>query len=306
MCLLFWKSLLIALGGMHEINEAKRATAEFDAGSTNANLITASPLDYHVFRQEISSKYPAYVPPMSVFALEPDNCSLLPPLPNQPWRFGSSSGIIPAPPHVQSGGASILHQPVHIATPAPSPPPSPGIGKGAKKHNYQTNQKFPFLYPPVDATSNSAGGSGGAGLQEQLVGGKWEGSDVPASILEAGSIFSERVRMTRATRQLWDERERFLKFARGWESDRAASAAGEDDDGDDELLCLDQLSLEERETIRSLTHRETKDEARAVELEIDLGPRKDEIGPEIKRQLEAVERFYVSDATCVVGFSRWY
>ena len=74
-------------------------------------------------------------------------------------------------------------------------------GKGGKKQNYQTNQNFPFMYPPLDATSNSAGGKGIAGLQDLLVGRKWEGSDIPASILEAGELFSRRVRMTRATSQ---------------------------------------------------------------------------------------------------------
>ena len=48
------------------------------------------------------------------------------------------------------------------------------------------------------------------------MGRKWEGSEIPASILEAGELFAKRTKMTRAMRQLWDEREAFLKFERGW------------------------------------------------------------------------------------------
>ncbi|KAF6805251.1 hypothetical protein CSOJ01_09627 [Colletotrichum sojae] len=287
---LYWKCILLVLGGTQEIDEAKKATAE-TPNAKSKDIITASPLDYHVFRQELTSKYPAYVPPPTLVPLEPENTTLLPPIPNQPSRNSAANGILPAPPNSQSGGASILHQPVHIATPAPSPPPSPGVGgKGGKKQNYQTNQNFPFMYPPLDATSNSAGGKGGAGLQEQLVGRKWEGSDIPASILEAGELFSKRVRMTRATRQLWEERESFLRFERGWEAD------GSDSDIDELDLELEGLTVEEKQEIAAL-RAETKAEERkeanltVKEPEIDCGP-SGEMNDEVKRRLLAVESFY--------------
>ncbi|KAF5506611.1 Striatin-interacting protein 1 [Colletotrichum siamense] len=286
--LLYWKSILLVLGGTREIDEAKKATTE-SPNAKSKDIITASPLDYHVFRQELTSKYPAYVPPRTLIPLEPENTTLLPPLPNQPTRTSASTGIVPGSTNTQSSGASILHQPVHIATPAPSPPPSPGVGgKGGKKQNYQTNQNFPFMYPPLDATSNSAGGKGGAGLQEQLVGRKWEGSDIPASILEAGELFSKRVRMTRATRQLWEERESFLKFERGWEAD--------DNDSDVEDLDLEGLTLEEKQEIAA-TKAETKAEERREagftiqEPEIDCGP-SGQVSDEVKRRLLAVDSFY--------------
>lgn len=190
--------------------------------------------------------------------------------------------------NVNSSGASILHQPVHIATPAPSPPPSPPVGgKAGKKQNYQTNQNFPFMYPPLDSTSNSAGGKGQAGLQESLVGRRWEGSDIPKSILEAGALFAERMRMTRSMRQLWDERERFLKFERGWDDNK-------DDDFDDfdvpdfnlEAYLEKKLSFE-------------KNPARS-KPEVDYGPG-DDVDPNIKGKLEAVESFYVSFANCLIN-----
>ncbi|KAF5000944.1 hypothetical protein FDECE_11101 [Fusarium decemcellulare] len=288
--LLFWKSILLVFGGSKELEAIKEATNEMGDRAADKETITASPLDYHVFRQEITSKYPAYVPPRPSIPLEADNTSLLPPLSNQVSRNNGANGIIPAPPQVQSGGTSILDQPVHIATPAPSPPPSPSVGgKGGKKQNYQTNQNFPFMYPPLDATSNSAGGKGPAGLQHALVGRKWEGSDIPASILEAGELFSTRVRMTRATRQLWEERERFLRSERGFDS-------GQDDDDDIEDLDLNELSLEEQEILKEFKA-ETKAEEKAkppvpTEPEIDYGPRPELLTERDKQRLAAVEKFY--------------
>jgi hypothetical protein len=288
--LLLWKSILLIFGGSKEILDAKKATAELLDDAKAKDVITASPLDYHTFRQEITSKYPAYIPPQPVIPFEADNNSLLPPLPNQPPRNSGLNGVFPTPSNTQSGGASILHQPVHIATPAPSPPPSPGVGgKGGKKQNYQTNQNFPFLYPPLDATSNTAGGKGPSGIQGMLVGRKWEGSDIPSSILEAGELFSKRVRMTRATRQLWEEREAFLKFERGWDPD-------EDEDGDPDAdideISLDELTLEERKEIQAL-RREMREAWAPPAKPVDYGPNEERVGEEVKRQLIAVENFYV-------------
>jgi Domain of unknown function (DUF3402)/N1221-like protein len=248
------------------------------------DLITASPLDYHIFRQEITSKYPAYIPPPPLLPLDLNTNTILPPLPNHPCRNTGANGILPTPASANSAGGSILHQPVHIATPAPSPPPSPPVGgKAGKKQNYQTNQNFPFMYPPLDSTSNSAGGKGTAGLQKLLVGRKWEGSDIPASILEAGELFAKRTKMTRAMRQLWDERERFLKFERGWDS---SSKLLDNDDTD-----IEEIDLE---SIDGVTPEELKiKKTTTPELEMDYGPRpiKDE---KVKARIDAIERFYAS------------
>ncbi|EFX05791.1 pheromone-dependent cell cycle arrest protein [Grosmannia clavigera kw1407] len=282
--LLLWKSLLLVFGGSRELAETKKATAESTADADKEkNLIMASPLDYHAFRQEITSKYPAYIPPQPLIPLEDDSTTLLPPLPNQASaRSSAAGGVLSGPPSAH-GGASILNQPVHIATPAPSPPPSPAAaGKGVKKQNYQTNQNFPFMYPPLDATSNGVGGKGAAALQDVLVGRKWEGSDVPSSILEAGELFSNRVRMTRATRQLWEERERFLKFERGWDS--------ADDDLIEELD-LSSLTLAEKEELGLVKPSEVP-AAKKDESNADLGPRPEELNERIKQRLDALEDFY--------------
>ncbi|KAF4313635.1 N1221-like protein [Botryosphaeria dothidea] len=218
--LLTWKAMLVNFGGLKEVEELKstfRDSKEETADNRGQPIITASPLDYHVFRQEISSKYPAYNPPQPLFPLEPENNSILPPLKNHPSKVSEANSFGPGISALGSG-TSILHQPVHIATPAPSPPPSPAGpgGKGGKKQNYQTNQLFPFLYPPLDASSNNLGGKGSTDLQDILVGRKWEGSDIPASIIEAAELFAKRMRASRSMKQLWEERVLFMKYERGW------------------------------------------------------------------------------------------
>jgi len=237
--LLLWKTMMVQFGGLAEVVKAKESFRDHSKETEDTKgqpLITASPLDYHLFRQEISSKYPAYNPPLPVFPLEPENNSILPPLKNHPSKvagnhvFGSGLG------DAHGNNTSYLHQPVHIATPAPSPPPSPAGpgGKGGKKQNYQTNQMFPFLYPPLDESSNKLGGKGSTDLQDLLVGRRWEGSDIPASILEAAELFAKRMKATRAMKQLWEERVAFMKYERGW--------AGLDDN-----LDIDELSLKPEE-----------------------------------------------------------
>jgi hypothetical protein len=281
--LLLWKSILVVFGGTKDLAETKKALADPTEDDSSKETITASPLDYHVFRQEVLSKYPAYIPPQLALPLEAETTTLLPPLPNHQTRNNGANGILPAST-AQIGGASILNQPVHIATPAPSPPPSPSIGgKGGKKQNYQTNQNFPFMYPPLDASSNVAGGKGLAAYEDGIVGRRWEGSDIPASILEAGELFSKRVRMTRSTRQLWDEREKFLKFDRGWE--------GADEDIIDELD-LSSLTLEEKQELGLLKDTKHKGSQQPSEQErIDFGFAESP-NAQLRQRLEAVESFY--------------
>jgi len=230
---LFWKSVLLLFGDTRDALERARNVLQpkVERFSTDVShpVLTASPLDYHLFRQEITSKYPAYNPPLPLVPFETEHKSILPPLPHHPSRVnpvtGSTTGF--GKPDGNISG-SILHQPVHIATPAPSPPPSPvgPGGKAGKKQNFQTNQNFPFLYPPLDGSSNNIGGKGSTEFQDLMVGKQWEGSDIPASIIEAGQLFASRMRMTRAMRQLWKEREHFLKDARGWEEETPISEDG--------------------------------------------------------------------------------
>lgn len=214
---LFWKLGLLVFGSidthLEEIRIILQPRADAYAADAARPVLTTSPLDYHAFRQEIVSKYPAYNPPPPLIPLEIDERSILPILPSHASRVSGFDTAIKPPM-----GVSIMHQPVHIATPAPSPPPSPGGmgGKGGKKQNYQTNQNFPFMFPPLNKESNNIGGQGSAAHQDTTVGRPWEGSSIPASIVEASELFASRMRMTRATRQLWKERELWGKYERGW------------------------------------------------------------------------------------------
>ena len=276
--------MLLIFGDMKEIDESKvalRQELDISENEHDPSFIIASPLDYHLFRQEITSKYPAYCPPPPLVPIEEENNSILPPLPNHPSRQISQESLrMEAGANGNGAGRSIFHQPVHIATPAPSPPPSPAGpgGKGGKKQNYQTNQNFPFLYPPLDDTSNTVGGKGNAELQDKLVGKRWEGSDIPASILEAGQLFASRMRMSRSIRQLWDVREKFIKYERGWNRSKddydsmdEQSEFESDDDG------------VEGEAERSRTR--LKDEEPKREQETD--------NEEVQRRLDAIDSFYV-------------
>jgi hypothetical protein len=76
----------------------------------------------------------------------------------------------------------------------------------------------------------------GKDLSDMMTDKRWEGSDVPRSIIEAGELFASRMRMTRAMRQLWKQRDLFMKYDRGWRGDEEKSndsTASNVDDYDD-------------------------------------------------------------------------
>ena len=253
---LLWKSVMVFFGDAPNNLESVKHILQprvdpFSAEASHPTL-TASPLDYHLFRQEITSKYPSYNPPLPLVPLELEQKTMLPVMPQSSSRPDAPASM-PLPQPV--AGTSIMHQPVHIATPAPSPPPSPvgPGGKTGKKQNYQTNQNFPFLYPPLDSTSNDLGGKGSTEVQDLMVGKKWEGSDVPTSIIEAGELFASRMRMTRGMKQLWKQRDMFLKYERGWKGDsksftknQQAPTSNSDDQDDDDLEDLADQDLRSR------------------------------------------------------------
>ncbi|KAL9060740.1 MAG: hypothetical protein Q9162_000444 [Coniocarpon cinnabarinum] len=271
LCLL-WKIVLFAFGGTKDAERIKESLSD-DVQTKGKDgeyfpQISTSPLDYHLFRQEITSKYPAFDPPQPLFPFEAETTSMIP-QPQDHARSDSRSENVGLA-NVNGGGSSIFHQPVHIATPAPSPPPSPAGpgGKGIKKQNYQTNQLFPFLYPPLDDTSNSIGGKGGTELQDLLVGRKWEGRDIPTSILEAADIFASRMRASRALKQLWDERVRFIKYERGY---------------------LDSSNDQTEDLIEGESTKETTGES-VVRSQTDAMA--DKLDEESRKKLASVEKFY--------------
>jgi len=291
-------------GNSKDLEKSKSVLQEpSEAGESEhrEGFITASPLDYHLFRQEITSKYPAYSPPQPLVPIEPENNSILPPLPNHASRRASQESLrLRTGPDVTLNPGSIFNQPVHIATPAPSPPPSPAGpgGKGGKKQNYQTNQNFPFLYPPLDDTSNTVGGKGSAELQDKLVGKRWEGSDVPTSIQEAGELFASRMRMSRPLRQLWDVREEFIKHERGWngavDDDKISPPSSDDEEATNPIPRCPPNQRIECQTpglhLRDGLRRKQGLKSKGMEL-ITLKETEDE---PVQKTLNSVEAYYVS------------
>ena len=181
--LFFWKALMCLFGDssqMGKVQDFMRQKYNLPA-EVDPNEVTASPLDYHAFRQDIISRYPAYIPPSSTL---PDTF--------ENTRSMAHYIEIPRPAHAQTSNNSLPVPTVHIATPAPSPPASPAIAAGQKvrKSVFMTNQSFPFIHPTDDS--------------------------VPQSIIEASELFSTRVRTTPEMVQLWEERDRFMQQERGW------------------------------------------------------------------------------------------
>ena len=279
--LLQWKTMLLVFGGSKQLQESKSAICEKgDLKVDDETYITASPLDYHLFRQEITSKYPAYSPPQPLVPIELENSSILPPLSNHPSRTVSQDSLQHmANLSVNGNGRSIFNQPVHIATPAPSPPPSPAGpgGKGGKKQNYQTNQNFPFLYPPIDHIGSPLDGKT---THDTLLGDNWDGTDVPASILEAGQLFASRMRMSRSLRQLWNVREAYIKFERGWDHSKLQD--------DIHNLQIEGLNLDFDESASS-----NSGENGVPIVITPEEPNSDAADSDVHQRLDAVEEFYV-------------
>lgn len=78
--LLTWKGVLVGIGSTKNPNHLAK-TKSYARGKEGLNkrvdkkMITASPLDYHNFRQDILAKYPAYNPPPAVDGFEIDRLS---------------------------------------------------------------------------------------------------------------------------------------------------------------------------------------------------------------------------------------
>lgn len=253
--LITWKTTLLVFGSSERHLPLVKHHARTLAGlftEVDKNVITASPLDYQSFRNDIIAKYPVYDPPKSLFPFEFSTNSFLPTV------TATSASLLRAGGNgdVNLGGrgglenlGSILDKAVHIATPAPSPPPSPGgVGKGGKKQNYQTNNNFPFLYPTSSPSPTDPKFAGNCWWKEDCDPG---GDGVPASIKEAGDLFSHRVRSTLAMQQMWAEKEAYLKYDRGWDVDEEIVQGRKDTEGRDRRWEEKRLEAVEEFYVRS-------------------------------------------------------
>ncbi|KAH3676179.1 hypothetical protein WICMUC_002201 [Wickerhamomyces mucosus] len=183
--ILYSKALQLLFGNF----EKRKATKQYLRSKFHINKIkdknklTNSPIEFHIFRKELLSRYPSFVPPPSKLPPDYENTASLLQFISVPKRLNNHKHHIPPPPPVS----------LHISTPAPSPPLSPQ--KPAKgKRSFQTNENYPLIFPVNDNLENS----------------------VPDSIKEATTLFETRVVDKLSLKQLWNEREYFSKQERGW------------------------------------------------------------------------------------------
>lgn len=217
---LFFKKLLMCLfGDDAQMKKVKRYMCKKYnlSDQVDSNEVTASPLDYHAFRQDITSRYPAYVPPSSALPESFENT-----------RSMAHFIEIPRPVHAQTSNNALPIPTVHIATPAPSPPASPAIAAGqkVKKSVFMTNQSFPFIHPTD--------------------------GNVPQSIIEASELFADRVRTSPEMVQLWEERDRFMQQERGWVNTAQEKGKAMSKERCQEEISLDRIHKLYIETISQL------------------------------------------------------
>ncbi|PLW34135.1 hypothetical protein PCASD_11606 [Puccinia coronata f. sp. avenae] len=195
--LLLWKSLLVTLGGIRDVDRVKKMVRSIESlppnRSTPASSFKVSPLDFYTFRKEIITKYPTYVPsdPPEMYLARLAAAAAPTPIRPSAMYHPANSTI----PHDPSGQIKILpNNNLQPGTPAPSPPPSPQ--QKLKKQQFQTDQTRPFVLP-FSAANAKVSSSGVPSL-------------VPRSIDEAGELYMRHLRISTELWQTWKVREEFM------------------------------------------------------------------------------------------------
>lgn len=195
--LLLWKSMLGTLGGMRDVDRVKKMVRSIESlppdQSAPASSFKVSPLDFHIFRKDIITKYPTYVSPdvSEIYLARLAAAAAPTPIRPSAMYHPANSSI----PHDPSGHVKILpNNNLQPGTPAPSPPPSPQ--QKLKKQQFQTDQTRPFVLPfsPANAKLTSSGVP----------------SLVPRSIDEAGKLYLSHLRISTELWQTWKVREEFM------------------------------------------------------------------------------------------------
>ncbi|SCU96133.1 LANO_0E12574g1_1 [Lachancea nothofagi CBS 11611] len=207
--LLLHRLLLLQFGDMRHYEKVKTYVHQkhsIKPKGDRSNKLIISPLDYHAFREDISARFPTFIPPAS----------------DVPACFDSSNSLsqfleIPRPKSKSTLNLNIGAPEYHIATPMPSPSSSPTQqtrGGSKSRKSFQTNLAYPSMYPSDD--ENGAYDP----LTEILPSVENMSGDgqVPFSVGEATRILHNSVEVKLSTRQLWHERELFMAQERGWGS----------------------------------------------------------------------------------------
>ncbi|CAR21583.1 Far11p [Lachancea thermotolerans CBS 6340] len=205
--ILFHRLLLLQFGDMQYFEEVKEYVHKkhnIKKRENGPGALAISPLDYQAFREDVTSRFPTFVPPESDIPASFDNSNSL-----------SQFLEIPRPKSKSTLNSNLSAPECHIATPVPSPCSSPTSQmRGSKsRKSFQTNLAYPSLYPCDDTDGSDP-------LSSRIrAPGCGEGeTQIPFSVLEATDILHKNVEIKLSTRQLWHERELFMKQERGWGS----------------------------------------------------------------------------------------
>ncbi|SCV02843.1 LAME_0H05666g1_1 [Lachancea meyersii CBS 8951] len=223
---------LLQFGDMKRYNKVKkyvRRKHNCNNESNRPNKLAISPLDYHAFREDISARFPTFLPPPSDIPASFDNSNSL-----------SQFLEIPRPKSKSTLNLNTEPPEYHIATPMPSPSSSPAQrerGYPKSRKSFQTNLAYPSMYPSeADDSSDDV-------LSERLLLPEDAKAveDVPYSVVEATRILHDSMEIKLSTKQLWHERELFMAQERGWGSQEEAV--------DTKLYYYDQGSSAEAQTM---------------------------------------------------------
>jgi hypothetical protein len=186
--MLLAKSINFQIGGFSHRQKAKEFICQrLDIkNDEDQKELTASPIDFHVFREEILMRYPSYVPPPSRLPGDFENPSSL-------SQFITIPRTQQALKQITNYDTPPLE--IHIATPvpSPSPPSSPSNRTTKAKRFFRAHDGYPFIFPVQN-----------------------EKEVIPKSVKEASELFATRVREKLSLKQLWSERNLFVQQERGW------------------------------------------------------------------------------------------
>ncbi|CAH2350690.1 factor arrest protein 11 [[Candida] railenensis] len=223
---ILWKLLLVEFGDSKCLDKCDDFLCDLheiihkEGKDLPKNQLTCSPLDYYTFREDLMAKYPLFSKTIStnnelikkdpydfetVARIDSSETSSVR---NSDYQFymamnensNSLTNLIEMPRTNRSHTISsqLPSQTVHIATPVPSPPSTPSdyMSGGEKiRKSYHLNQAMPFIYPNAD-----------------------EG-EIPYAIKEADEILKNSVYESYSNKQLWEERQLFMRQERGFISE---------------------------------------------------------------------------------------
>ncbi|CCD25604.1 Far11p NDAI_0F02860 [Naumovozyma dairenensis CBS 421] len=216
---------------LHGLEPHKRKYGGYAKGSTKLSI---SPLHYRAFRDDITSRFPDYSMETTKLPIDSnDSCSL-----SQFLEIPRSKSSNPI-----NMNLAIPEQ--HIATPFPSPPASPQLLQLSDtprlRKSFQTNMLYPCLYPSDDENGSDA-------LTERIKSTNEKENNennimFPYSIDEAATILSDNLKVKLSTKQLWQERDMFMKTERGWKSNDTDMAIEPNDSISDDDIAINYMNM---------------------------------------------------------------